>query len=696
MSDLIHITSKRARFRVSWINKRTDLLSLSQKLNTFACVKDIRFNPKIGALVVNFDKNFDLDGFRNFLDSLEPKKFKIGENSLQNFVTQNKKPSKSRMVIAFAALGFNILAKTHPILRGVTFAASLPVVVDATKELFKEGLTSKVLEALAISVSFYRGDYLAANSTNAMIEFGEFMEETTVHKSDDLIKELARPTIEKVWVQSKENKEAMIQIDSADVAIGDIVVVASGDIIAVDGHIVEGEGYINQASMTGEADLILKKRGDYVMSGTIVENGLIKIWAEYVGENTAVAKIREYISTSLDEKSQIGLKATHLADRLVPVTFGLAGLSYALNRNMTNVASVLQADYSCALKLPTPVAFKSSISKAGKNGILVKGAKSLEALSSADTFVFDKTGTLTGGKLEVVKIKSFDPNTSEDELLNITASAEEHYFHPVAEAIVNAAKERGFIHKHHDEVEFIVSHGVKTMINSKQLIIGSRHFLEDDECIDFSIYEDEIASGLADDLTLLYIAYDGKLLGAISLSDKIRGNAKFTLERLRQAGVREIIMLTGDTAQKAEILAGELGIDEFFSDMLPTQKADILDNLKSRGRKIAYIGDGINDAPSLMKADVGISMQKGAQIAKASADISLLRDDIYAVFEAKELANKTMNLVNKNFNATLWANSAILFGASFGLLSPIATAFLHNGTTIALLLNSIKGVKFGK
>jgi heavy metal translocating P-type ATPase len=425
----------------------------------------------------------------------------------------------------------------------------------------------------------------------------------------------------------------------------------------------------------------------------VVEEGRIKIWAESVGEDTATARIKNYIATTLSEKSAVGLKATKLADKLVPVTLGLAGFSYLLSRDMETVASVLQADYSCALKLATPVAFKTSIAKAGKNGILIKGAKSLEALYEADTFVFDKTGTLTYGELIVEKISSFDKQWSEDDILNLTASAEEHYFHPVAEAIVNAAKAKGFIHMHHEEVEFIVAHGVKTMVEGKDVIIGSRHFLEDDEGIDFTKHEKAIESCLLDGRTLLYVGYGKKLLGTIGMRDKVRQNAKTMIEKLKKMGVKKTVMLTGDIEAKANVLAKELGIDMVYSNMKPKGKADVIDELKAQGYKVAFVGDGINDAPALMSSHVGISMSRGADIAKATADIGLLKDDIEAVSEAKLLAVKTMDLINGNFNATVGINSVILLGATFGVFNPLTTAVLHNGTTIGLLANSMKGVK---
>ena len=342
------------------------------------------------------------------------------------------------------------------------------------------------------------------------------------------------------------------------------------------------------------------------------------------------------------------------------------------------------------------MAFKSAISSAGKNGIIIKGAKSLESLNEAEIFVFDKTGTLTKGELEVVEVHSFSPSWNKEQILNLSASIEEHYFHPVAEAVVKAAREQEFNHIHHDEVTFIVAHGVKSQINGKEVLIGNRHFLEDDEGVDMSAHEDKIKSLLDSGHTPLFIGYDGELLGLILLKDTVRHNAKVALERLRKSGVKQIIMLTGDEESKAQEIANELGIDRFYAKLLPTQKAEILESIMNEGHKVAFVGDGINDAPALIKAHSGIGMCKGADIAKASADIVLLKDDIESVADAKEYALACLNKVNKNFKITVVVNSAILALATFGKLSPIQTAFLHNGTTIGLLLNALRGINLRK
>ncbi|RRD54160.1 heavy metal translocating P-type ATPase [Campylobacter rectus] len=679
---IAHLTKNRVRFVCERIGLECDESRLEARISEFRYAKSVRVNKKAKSVIIGFESNFD--EIKEFIENLP----------IENFNKRKVSPNKSKIYKAATALAVTPFIADNGAKALSSLIAAAPLLKEGASEALKGGITSKVLEATAVGVSLARRDFLAANSTNLMLTIGEYMEESAVHRSDDLIKELARPNIEEVWIEvNNHGKKSLKKIATADVKVGNIVVVGAGESIGIDGYIVEGTASVNQVSMTGEAEPVKKERGDRVMSGTVVEDGRIKIWAESIASESATARIKSYIQSSLNEKSAVGLKATKLADKLVPVTLSLAGVSYLLSRDMTRVASVLQADYSCALKLATPVAFKSSISKAGRNGVLIKGAKAIEALASADTFVFDKTGTLTHGSLSVVKVHSFKKEFTEAQLLNLTASAEEHYFHPVAEAIVKAAREIGFHHIHHDEVEFIVAHGVKTYVGGKEVVIGSRHFLEDDEQISFSKHEKIIKNEVDSGLTLLYVGYDKELLGVIAMRDTMRENAAQTLARLRKLGVKELIMLTGDVQSKAGQVASELGIDRVYANCLPTDKAGIIEQLKAEGKKVAFVGDGINDAPSLTKAHVGISMQKGADIAKATADISLLKDDIGSVAVAKDAANKTIKLINANFNATVGINSLILAGATFGFFNPIATAVLHNGTTIGLLANSMKGVK---
>ncbi len=697
--SLVHETSKRLRYKVSILkNKNIDETVLVNYFSGIEGLNSVRVNKIATSVVFNITKNIKSD-IEDKLQNITLEKIlsKIETSLSCTPCIETGEPSLKGLVRAGTILAAEPLVSNTNIKAAITTAACIPLLIDGTKELFEEGFTSKFLEASAVAISIVRKDFLAANSANAMLELGEYIEETTVHKSDDLLKQLAKPNVEEAWIETDiDGKTTEILIKTKDIKIGNIVVVGAGSTIPIDGHIVSGEASVNQVSMTGEAEPIKKQRGDRVISGTVMEEGRIKIWAEHVGSDTATQRIKHYIENSLNEKSSVQLKATRLADKLVPVTLGLAGVSYVFSRDFERVASVLQADYSCALKLATPVAFKTAISKAGQAGIMIKGAKAVEALHSADTFIFDKTGTLTEGELEVVAVTSFDEKWSEDELLNLTASTEEHYFHPVAEAVVKAAKKRGFVHMHHEEVEFIVAHGVKTQVNGKNVLIGSRHFLEEDEGISFKKHKTQIDEMLNNGYTLLYVGYGKKLLGTISLEDRLRSNTKKTIQRLKKLGVKNTIMLTGDTQDKADKIAKEVGIDTVYASLLPTQKASIVKQLMSEGKKVAFIGDGINDAPALISANVGISMSKGADIAKATADVSLLKDDIAAVADVKELAEDTMKLINNNFNATVGINSVILAGASLGFFTPITTAVLHNGTTIGLLLNSMRGVKLKK
>lgn len=675
---IIHHSKNRLRIRLDNLTNLSDINAL---------VNDVNLNfSNIFVNVNSAAKSIIITSSVEITDEVTQKI--VNFFSTYNIKMLNKaKETPSKAMIFTSALALANSYKTNPIYDSfVSKITAIPLLKVGILELVYNGLTSKVLEAAAVGVSLIRQDYKAANSTNLMLSIGEYIEESVVAKSDDLIKELAKPQITHAWI---ETNGELKKISTKDLKIGDIVVANQGDSIAVDGYIVDGDASINQVSMTGEAQAVSKSRGDRVLSGTVVVEGSIKIWAESVGENTSTAKILHYMKDCLEEKSKIGQKAYKLADSLVPVTLGLAGLAY-LYKGSAAMASVLQADYSCALKLATPVAFKSAISYAGKRQILLKGSTALENLSSVDTFVFDKTGTLTHGDLKVESVHVFSPKYDEKTLLNLSASAEEHYFHPVAEAIVKAAKEHEFSHINHGEVEFIVAHGVKTSIDNEEVIIGSRHFLEDDEGVDFSIANGEIKKLLDKGLTLLYVAKAKELLGVIAMKDEIRHNAKEVLAKLKQNGVKELIMLTGDIKSRAEEVAYELGIDRVYSELLPQDKASILEQLKAEGKKVAFIGDGINDAPSLVKADVGISMQKGADLAKASADIGLLRDDFACILEAKMIANETMKKINDNFSTTVWVNSFILGAATFGFLSPAATAFAHNGTTIGLLANASK------
>lgn len=682
---LVHKLPNRLRYKLFDLSSKYDERPLINALSACEGVSDVRVNVKAKSIVVFIDSDADQKEIEKAIKAYEI----IPCNSACSIERGESHVSTTNLLsmTALSAAGFVLPQSVNAPL---SIAANTPIMYSGLKDLLKNGLTSHVLESLAVGVSLYRKDYIAANFTSLLLEAGEYIEESTADKLDALLRQLIRPNVQEVWID-KDGFEQKVLYDQ--VKVGDIVIIGLGDIICVDGHIVEGEALVNEASMTGESGSLNKGYGDKVITGTLVEEGRLKIWAEQVGENTSTAQISKYIKESLTSKSASALKASALADKLVPLTLGLGAFAYATTQNWERVAAVLQADYSCALKLATPVAFKSSLHKAGKRGIMIKNAQALENLSEIDTVVFDKTGTLTKGQLHVEEVVSFDNEWSKEKILALAASTEEHYFHPVAEAVVRAAQEQSFEHIHHEEVEFIVAHGVMTEVNGKKVHIGSQHYLQDDEGIDFNGHIPLIQKYESHGKTILCIGYDYKLLGMIVMIDTIRDNTKETLQRLHDLGIKDTIMLTGDSKQKAEDIAAEIGIDNVFAELLPIDKAEIVKKLVKKGKKVMFVGDGVNDAPALIEADVGISMSKGAQIAKASADIALLKDDIACVANALELAQDTMKLINTNFKYTVGINSAILASATLGYINPITTAVLHNGTTVGILLNSIRGIK---
>ncbi|MCW2248579.1 heavy metal translocating P-type ATPase [Azospirillum fermentarium] len=574
-----------------------------------------------------------------------------------------------------------------PLRLPLALAGALPLLKEATGIYAREGVTSHVLEAMAVSISLARRDFTAANTTTFMLALGEYMEESIARRSDSLLKHLLRPSSDEIWVL---RGGVEILVPAGTVAVGDSVVVGAGAVIPVDGTVMSGTATVNQAAMTGESVPVAKGRGDGVLSGTLMEEGRLVIYAEQVGTHTAAARIADYVEQSLTAKSTAQLEASRLADQLVPTVLRLAATSAVLSGTWQNAASVLQADYSCALKLATPVAFKSAMYGAGQSGILVKGAGALERLAQADTFVFDKTGTLTTGMLQVTDSITFDAAYTPNDLICLAASVEEHYFHPLAMAVVAAAREIENRHFDHQEVQFIVAHGVASIIDGKRIVVGSRHFVQEDEGIDVAPHEDAINRLYQEGKTLLFIGFGGKLVGVLALKDSTRATSAATIARLRQAGVTRILLLTGDHRDRAAELANELGLDDFHAELLPADKARIVEDLSRDGARIAFVGDGINDAPALAGAHVGIAMQKGADIARLTADVALLEDRIERVADAKETANATMALIASNYRLTVGLNTAILGAAAMGLLSPVGTAVLHNGTTIGILLNALR------
>ncbi|MDR2152637.1 MAG: heavy metal translocating P-type ATPase [Helicobacteraceae bacterium] len=579
-----------------------------------------------------------------------------------------------------------------PLKLAMTLAASFGAIKRGVESIPKEGITGDTMEAAAIVVSLLRGNYASANATNLLIAISRAIERAIVRRSDDLLLSLSVASSGLVWVKRGEDE---IRISADEAKAGDIVVAYAGDTIEVDGITLSGLAAVNESAMTGESLAVRKERGSRVLSGTTVEEGRIEIYAEATGSDRAAARIARVVADSLNSRSQTQYRANRLADRLIPFSLGLTGVTALVTRNADRIEALLQTDYSCALRLSVPVVFKAAMYRAGKAGLLAKSAEALEKLAKTTTFIFDKTGTITNGELEVVETISLNKSWSKEQILALAASIEEHYFHPIAQAIVEAARKDGNMrHFQHTAVEFIAANGVFAYVEGKKVAIGSRRYLEENEKIDFSSVSEIAFKAHKSNLTPLYIGFDDALLGVVWLKDEPRKESKEALLTLRALGVKKCVMLTGDSKAKATALAQELGFDECRYELKPDEKAAIAKELRANGETCAFIGDGINDAPALLAADVGIAMQKGADVAKISADITLLKDDIFLLAAAKSIANQTVSRVNQGSAAMIAVNTAILFCAAIGALSPVATGFLHNGSTIATLaLSSIKGFK---
>lgn len=678
--ECVHALNNRVRFRLH-TSQPLDGAALSRAVNSWDGVKKSRFNPQTQTLVIEFNPQL------------------TQQSTLEHALKQLTLPIKTAKPQHNEGEGLNFVLGSSALLAFGRFlpqslkmpsslAAAMPIFAEAVEDLREDGITSHVLEALAVAISVARQDFTAANATIFMLALGEYLEDSIARRSDTLLKNLLRPNTDLVWIEEHGQER---QISSADIQVGMTVVAGAGMTIPVDGTVLSGEAFVNEAAMTGEGKSVRRKRGDAVLSGTVIEDGRILIYAEHVGEDTAAARIADYVEHSLSMKSQSQLQASQLADRLVPAVLGLAGGSWLLTGDWQRAAAVLQADYSCALKLATPVAFKAAMYRSGKQGILFKGGNIVERLATIDTFVFDKTGTLTTGKLAVTDSITFDPEYSPKDLINLAASVEEHYFHPLALAVVEAARTQ-YEHQHfdHKEVEFIAAHGVASVIDGQRIVVGSRHFVLEDEGVPLSGQESTLDALYQQGKTLLYIGFGGKLLGVIALKDEIRKESRATMQRLRQLGVKKLVMLTGDHTARAQEIAEELGLDEFHAELMPEQKAELVAAMRDQGDQIAFVGDGINDAPALACAHVGIAMQQGADIARLTSDIALLEDGIEQVAKAKEIAVSTMARIDQNFKLTVGANTAILAGAAFGKLSPIASSVAHNGSTIAILLNALR------
>ena len=546
-----------------------------------------------------------------------------------------------------------------------------------------------VLDATAISVSVFRRDYATAGSVMFLLGIGEIIEEWTHKKSvGDLARSMSL-NVNKVWLKRNEQE---ILVKSSDIEPGDHVVIRMGNVIPFDGEVVTGEGMVNQASLTGESLPVRRSVGQSVFAGTVLEEGEIEVLVKAVSGSTRFEKIVTMIEDSEKLKSSVEGKAEHLADRLVPYTLLGTGAVWLLTRNITKTLSVLMVDFSCALKLAMPITVLSAIREAGENNITVKGGKFLEAVADADTIVFDKTGTLTKATPTVKEIVPFS-EYSENDLLRIAACLEEHFPHSMAKAVVDAAKERHLSHEEmHSKVEYVVAHGISSSIDNRKVLIGSSHFIfEDEGCTIPSEYQERYDT-LKPEYSHLYLAIEKQLVAVICIEDPLREEAVEMVRDLKKAGIRKVVMMTGDSERTAAAIAKRVGVDEYYAEVLPEDKANFVEKEKSEGRKVIMIGDGINDSPALSAADAGIAISDGAEIAREIADITIAADDLREVVTLKLLANAMMKRIHKNYRNIVGINSGLILLGVTGIVQPTVSALLHNASTLMISLGSMKNL----
>ena len=616
-------------------------------------------------------------------------KFDVPENDALVTSADSRKLNREYQDKMFNLVAGRALRKLFlpaPIAAAYTVFRSIGFIWKGVRCALSRKLEVEVLDALSIGVSILRGDYGTAGSVMFLLNLGSLLEEWTRKKSlDDLARSMAL-NVDKVWVRS-QGTEVLVPLTK--VRSGDEVVVRSGNMIPLDGTVLEGEAMVNQAALTGESMPVRKVEGSTIYAGTVVEEGECVFVAKAEGGSNRYDKIVAMIEESEKLKSSTENRALALADRLVPWCLGATGVTYLLTRNVTRAISCLMVDFSCALKLSMPLAVLSAMRECGSYHITVKGGKYLEALSKADTIVFDKTGTLTRATPQVVEVVPFS-GCDEREVLQLAACLEEHFPHSMANAVVRAARERGISHEEmHSEVEYIVAHGIASRVGNERVVIGSYHFVFEDEKCTVPAAEQEKFDSLKPEYSHLYMAASGQLVGVICISDPLRPEAAQVLNCLRALGIQNTVMMTGDSERTAAAIAKQVGVDHFFAEVLPEDKANFVQQAKAEGHTVVMIGDGINDSPALSAADIGIAINSGAAIAREIADVTIKADSLEELVALKAIANAMQKRVHANYRFVLSFNSALIVLGALGILQPASSAMLHNLSTIGISLKSM-------
>lgn len=594
---------------------------------------------------------------------------------------------EEKLIMTIVLRYFRKIFYPLPLRIALAYIKSIKYILKALKSLAKGQLNVSVLDAVAITVSLIRGDFETASSVMFLLKIGEILEEWTHKKSVSDLANTMSLGVEKVWLKDKNGDEVLVSANKVNV--GDNIVLRTSNMIPLDGEVIDGGVTVNQSAITGESVAVNKTVGSRVYAGTVVESGECIIKVTQINGQGRYDRIVKMIEDSEKLKSSLESKASNLADKLVPFSLFGTIFTYAITRNVTKALSILMVDYSCALKLTMPVAVLSAINECSNYNATVKGGKYLEALSKANVIVFDKTGTLTNAQPKVADIITFG-NNDKAEMLRLAACLEEHFPHSVANAVVNEAKARGLDHaEQHSKVEYIVAHGISSLVGDEKVVIGSYHFVFEDENCTVPQDEQDKFNAIPNEYSHLYMAINRTLVAVICIEDPIKTNVKQTLDDLRTNGIDKIVMMTGDSERTAKAVAEKLGIDEYYAEVMPEDKAMFIKKMQTDGNSVIMVGDGINDSPALSKADVGIAISSGAAIAREIADITVSSDDLNSLVTLKEISNLLMARIRSNYRSIMSFNTALIVLGVVGVIPPTTSAFLHNASTLAFTLKSM-------
>lgn len=654
-------------------------------LKSISGIDDVTVYERTGDLIIYY--SFDRSELIEILAHFSFENDEVKNIEIVGTARLVQREYEEKLIMTIILRYFRKIFYPLPLRIALAYIKSIKYILKALKSLAKGQLNVSVPDAVAITVSLIRGDFETASSVMFLLKIGEILEEWTHKKSVSDLANTMSLGIEKVWLKNKNDEEVLVSTNKVNV--GDKIVLRTSNMIPLDGEVIDGGVTVNQSAITGESVAVNKTVGSRVYAGTVVESGECIIKVTQINGQGKYDRIVKMIEDSEKLKSSLESKASNLADKLVPFSLFGTIFTYAITRNVTKALSILMVDYSCALKLTMPVAVLSAINECSNYNATVKGGKYLEALSKANVIVFDKTGTLTNAQPKVADIITFG-NNDKAEMLRLAACLEEHFPHSVANAVVNEAKARGLDHEEqHSKVEYVVAHGISSLVGDEKVVIGSYHFIFEDENCTVPQDEQDKFNAIPNEYSQLYMAINRTLVAVICIEDPIKDNVKQTLDDLRTNGIDKIVMMTGDSERTAKAVAEKLGIDEYYAEVMPEDKAMFIEKMQTDGNSVIMVGDGINDSPALSKADVGIAISSGAAIAREIADITVSSDDLNSLVTLKEISNLLMARIRSNYRSIMSFNTALIVLGVVGIIPPTTSAFLHNASTLAFTLKSM-------